>query len=109
MCLNCPACVTFSRVYGDGTRRAVQPSHARMNFVRSTAAVTIPLILAATAWISPDGSTSSPGFAHALLALMAFGLMLNNQMSMGFLFVILSLGRLSWRDSLLMADRKSVV
>jgi len=35
---------------------------------------------------------------------MAFALMLTGDMSMGFLFVILSLSRLSWRDSLLMAD-----
>jgi len=75
-----------------------------MNLVRTTAAVTIPLILAATAWISPDGGTSSPGFAEALLALMAFGLVLTDNMSMGFLFVILTMDRLSWRDSLLMAD-----
>ena len=61
-----------------------------MNLARSTAAFTIPLIIAGTAWIAPAGSTG-PGFAHTLLALMAFALMLTGEMSMGFLFVILSL------------------
>src|SRR5437868_4209285 len=75
-----------------------------MNLVRCTAAFTIPLIIAGTAWIAPSASTTSPGFAHTVLALMAFALMLTDDMSMGFLFVILSLDRLSWRDSLLMAD-----
>src|SRR5262245_33319349 len=75
-----------------------------MNVVRCTAAFTIPLIIAGTAWISPNGGTTSPGFAHTLLAILAFSLTLTGDMSMGFLFVILSLDRLSWRDSLLMAD-----
>ena len=47
-----------------------------MNLVRCTAAFTIPLIIAGTAWIAPSASTTSPGFAHTVLALMAFALML---------------------------------
>src|SRR5947209_393484 len=75
-----------------------------MNLVRNTAAIAIPLILASTAWIEPGTSTTSPGVADAVLALLAFALMLTDQVSMGFLFIILSLGRLNWIESLLIAD-----
>jgi diguanylate cyclase (GGDEF)-like protein len=75
-----------------------------MNAVRISAALALPLIVAATAWISPGASTNVPSFADSVVAIFGFGLTLAEGTSMGFLFIIFSLGHLSWGQTFLMAD-----
>lgn len=56
-----------------------------------------------TAWIPAEQSVQL-GLAASLLAVIAFSLELSGGANMGFVFVIASLGRLSWIDTLLLAN-----
>ena len=66
-------------------------------------AFAVVAVVAGTAWALPAQS-SGPSFMDSLLALLTFSLELAGGMNMGFLFIILALGRLQWYETLLMAD-----
>jgi diguanylate cyclase (GGDEF)-like protein/putative nucleotidyltransferase with HDIG domain len=70
---------------------------------KNAVAIAVLVVVAATAWI-PHVGGQGPTFVDSLLALMAFSLELSGGGSMGFVFLILSVSRLSWLDSVLMAD-----
>lgn len=74
-----------------------------MLFFRSWLAISVILILAGTAWIA-TGKSADPYFAFSILALLAFGLDLADGSTMGFVFVILALPHLGWRETLLLAE-----
>ncbi len=74
-----------------------------MLLYRSWLAISVVLILAGTAWISAgEGSTSY--FAFSVLALLAFGLDLADGTTMGFVFILVALPHLGWRETLLLAE-----
>jgi diguanylate cyclase (GGDEF)-like protein/putative nucleotidyltransferase with HDIG domain len=64
-------------------------------------AICVVLILAATALVPESGNHAY--FAYSLLALMAFSLELTDGSTMGFVFIILALPRLTVTETLLMA------
>jgi diguanylate cyclase (GGDEF)-like protein/putative nucleotidyltransferase with HDIG domain len=66
-------------------------------------AISVVLILAGTAWIAAGQSTNEHYFAYSMLALLAFGLDLADGSTMGFVFLILALPHLGWRETLLLA------
>jgi len=61
------------------------------------------LIVAATAFLSLSESANAYA-VYSLVALMAFALEAGEGVSMGFVFLILSLGHLGWVETLLMGD-----
>jgi len=71
-------------------------------------AVSVVLILAGTAWIAADHS-ANPYFAYSVLALLAYGLDLADGSTMGFVFIILALPHLSWRETLLLAESATFI
>src|ERR1035437_3831124 len=75
-----------------------------MLFYRSWLAVSVILILAGTAWIAADRHGADLYFAYSMLALLAFGLDLADGSTMGFVFIILALPHLGWRETLLLAE-----
>ena len=90
-----------------GARNA--PGFASMNFARSktmarigVSAVAI-VVVAATAYLSLKPNVNPYG-VYSLLAVMAFVLEVGEGVSLGFVFLILSLGHLKWVETLLMAD-----
>jgi diguanylate cyclase (GGDEF)-like protein len=81
---------------------------ASMFLYRSWLAVSVILILAGTAWITAD-SGANPYFAYSMLALLAFGLDLADGSTMGFVFIILALPHLGWRETLLLAESATFI
>jgi diguanylate cyclase (GGDEF)-like protein len=79
-----------------------------MLFYKSWLAVSVVLILAGTAWIAADHS-ANPYFAYSILALLAYGLDLADGSTMGFVFIILALPHLSWRETLLLAESATFI
>jgi diguanylate cyclase (GGDEF)-like protein len=79
-----------------------------MLFYRSWLAVSVVLILAGTAWIAAGQSTDSY-FAYSILALLAFGLDLADGSTMGFVFILLALPHLGWRETLLLAESATFI
>lgn len=79
-----------------------------MLLYRSWLAISVILILAGTAWIAA-GQNADPYFAYSLLALLAFGLDLADGSTMGFVFVILALPHLPWRETLLLAESATFI
>jgi diguanylate cyclase (GGDEF)-like protein len=73
-----------------------------MLFYRSWLAISVILILAGTAWIGV-GQNANPYFAFSVLALLAFGLDLADGTTMGFVFILVALRHLDWRETLLLA------
>jgi diguanylate cyclase (GGDEF)-like protein/putative nucleotidyltransferase with HDIG domain len=71
-------------------------------------AVCVVLILAGTAWIA-SGESTTPYFAYSVLALLAFGLDLADGSTMGFVFIILALPHLGWRETLLLAESATFI
>jgi len=80
-----------------------------MLFYKSWLAISVVLILAGTAWIATDYHGASPYFAYSILALLAFGLDLADGSTMGFVFIILSLPHLGWRETLLLAESATFI
>jgi len=58
-------------------------------------------------WLAADKS-AEPYFAYSMLALLAFGLDLADGSTMGFVFIILALPHLGWRETLLLAESADV-
>ena len=79
-----------------------------MLLYRSWLAISVVLILAGTAWIAA-GQNADPYFAYSLIALLAFGLDLADGSTMGFVFVILALPHLPWRETLLLAESATFI
>lgn len=79
-----------------------------MFLYRSWLALSVVLILAGTAWIAADKS-ADPYFAYSMLALLAFGLDLADGSTMGFVFIILALPHLGWRETLLLAESATFI
>src|SRR5271165_7571782 len=79
-----------------------------MLLYRSWLAISVVLILAGTAWIA-TGESTDPYLAYSLLALLAFGLDLADGSTMGFVFVILALPHLGWRETLLLAESATFI
>ncbi len=79
-----------------------------MLFVKSWLAVCVVGILAATAWIAA-GQNANPYFAYSVLALLAFGLDLADGSTMGFVFILLALPHLGWRETLLLAESATFI
>jgi len=72
-----------------------------MRLYRIWLAISVVLILAGTAWIA--GQSADSYFAYSLLALLAFGLDLADGSTMGFVFILLALPHMGWRETLLLA------
>lgn len=79
-----------------------------MLLYRSWLALSVVLILAGTAWIAADKS-ADPYFAYSMLALLAFGLDLADGSTMGFVFIIVALPHLGWRETLLLAESATFI
>jgi diguanylate cyclase (GGDEF)-like protein/putative nucleotidyltransferase with HDIG domain len=79
-----------------------------MVFYRSWLVISVTLILAGTAWLAADKS-AEPYFAYSMLALLAFGLDLADGSTMGFVFIILALPHLGWRETLLLAESATFI
>ena len=79
-----------------------------MFFFRSWLVISVILILAGTAWLAADKS-AEPYFAYSMLALLAFGLDLADGSTMGFVFIILALPHLGWRETLLLAESATFI
>ncbi len=79
-----------------------------MLLYRSWLAISVVLIMAGTAWIAA-GQNADPYFAYSLLALLAFGLDLADGSTMGFVFIILALPHLPWRETLLLAESATFI
>ncbi len=74
-----------------------------MLLYKSWLAISVILILAGTAWIAA-GEGTNPYFAYSVLALLAFGLDLADGSTMGFVFILVALPHLGWRETLLLAE-----
>jgi len=79
-----------------------------MLLYKSWLAISVVLILAGTAWISA-GPGTDPYFTYSVLALLAFGLDLADGSTMGFVFIILALPHLGWRETLLLAESATFI
>src|SRR5271156_4502152 len=82
-------------------------SHQMLLF-RSWLAISVVLILAGTAWIAA-GEGTNPYFAYSVLALLAFGLDLADGSTMGFVFILVALPHLGWRETLLLAESATFI
>jgi diguanylate cyclase (GGDEF)-like protein/putative nucleotidyltransferase with HDIG domain len=80
-----------------------------MFLYRSWLAISVVLILAGTAWIAADHHGADPYFAFSILALLAFGLDLADGSTMGFVFIIVALPHLGWRETLLLAESATFI
>ena len=79
-----------------------------MLLYKSWLAVSVVLILAGTSWIA-SGQSTDPYFAYSVLALLAYGLDLADGSTMGFVFIILALPHLGWRETLLLAESATFI
>ena len=79
-----------------------------MLLYKSWLAVSVVLILAGTAWIA-SGEGANPYFAYSVLALLAFGLDLADGSTMGFVFILVALPHLGWRETLLLAESATFI
>jgi diguanylate cyclase (GGDEF)-like protein/putative nucleotidyltransferase with HDIG domain len=79
-----------------------------MLLYKSWLAISVVLILAGTAWIAA-GQNTDPYFTYSVLALLAFGLDLADGSTMGFVFIILALPHLGWREALLLAESATFI
>ncbi len=84
------------------------PYHPQMLLYKSWLAISVTLILAGTAWIA-TGQNTDPYFAFSVLALLAFGLDLADGSTMGFVFILLALPHLGWRETLLLAESATFI
>jgi diguanylate cyclase (GGDEF)-like protein len=80
-----------------------------MFLYRSWLAISVVLILAGTAWIAADHQQADPYFAFSILALLAFGLDLADGSTMGFVFILVALPHLGWRETLLLAESATFI
>lgn len=79
-----------------------------MLLYKSWLAISVILILAGTAFISAGPSTN-PYFVFSVLALLAFGLDLADGSTMGFVFILVALPHLPWRETLLLAESATFI
>ncbi len=79
-----------------------------MLLFKSWLAISVVLILAGTAWIAAGEGTNSY-FICSLLALLAFGLDLADGSTMGFVFILVALPHLAWRETLLLAESATFI
>jgi diguanylate cyclase (GGDEF)-like protein/putative nucleotidyltransferase with HDIG domain len=79
-----------------------------MLLYKSWLAISVVLILAGTAWIA-SGESTNPYFTYSVLALLAFGLDLADGSTMGFVFIIVALPHLGWRETLLLAESATFI
>jgi diguanylate cyclase (GGDEF)-like protein/putative nucleotidyltransferase with HDIG domain len=79
-----------------------------MLLYKSWLAISVVLILAGTAWIAA-GQGTNPYFAYSVLALLAFGLDLADGSTMGFVFILVALPHLGWRETLLLAESATFI
>ena len=79
-----------------------------MLLYKSWLAISVVLILAGTAWIAA-GEGTNPYFAYSVLALLAFGLDLADGSTMGFVFILVALPHLGWRETLLLAESAAFI
>lgn len=79
-----------------------------MLLYKSWLAISVVLILAGTAWLA-SGQSTDPYLAYSLVALLAFGLDLADGSTMGFVFIILALPHLGWRETLLLAESATFI
>jgi diguanylate cyclase (GGDEF)-like protein len=79
-----------------------------MLLYKSWLAISVILILAGTAWIAA-GEGTNPYFAYSVLALLAFGLDLADGSTMGFVFILVALPHLGWRETLLLAESATFI
>jgi diguanylate cyclase (GGDEF)-like protein len=80
-----------------------------MFIYRSWLAISVILILAGTAWIAADHHNAAPYFVFSILALLAFGLDLADGSTMGFVFILVALPHLGWRETLLLAESATFI
>lgn len=78
-----------------------------MLLYKSWLAISVVLILAGTSWIA--GQSTESYFTYSVLALLAYGLDLADGSTMGFVFIILSLPHLGWRETLLLAESATFI
>jgi diguanylate cyclase (GGDEF)-like protein/putative nucleotidyltransferase with HDIG domain len=78
-----------------------------MLLYKSWLAISVVLILAGTAWIAGEGT--NPYFAYSVLALLAYGLDLADGSTMGFVFILVALPHLGWRETLLLAESATFI
>jgi diguanylate cyclase (GGDEF)-like protein/putative nucleotidyltransferase with HDIG domain len=78
-----------------------------MLLYKSWLAISVVLILAGTAWIAGEGT--NPYFTYSVLALLAFGLDLADGSTMGFVFILVALPHLGWRETLLLAESATFI
>lgn len=79
-----------------------------MLLYKSWLAISVILVLAGTAWIAA-GEGTNPYFAYSVLALLAFGLDLADGSTMGFVFILVALPHLGWRETLLLAESATFI
>jgi diguanylate cyclase (GGDEF)-like protein/putative nucleotidyltransferase with HDIG domain len=79
-----------------------------MLLYKSWLAISVVLILAGTAWIAA-GEGANPYLAYSVLALLAFGLDLADGSTMGFVFILVALPHLGWRETLLLAESATFI
>ena len=79
-----------------------------MLLYKSWLAISVVLILAGTAWIA-SGEGANPYFTYSVLALLAFGLDLADGSTMGFVFIIIALPHLGWRETVLLAESATFI
>src|SRR3984957_7293497 len=79
-----------------------------MLLYKSWLAISVILILAGTAWIAA-GEGTNPYFAYSVLALLAYGLDLADGSTMGFVFILVALPHLGWRETLLLAESATFI
>jgi diguanylate cyclase (GGDEF)-like protein/putative nucleotidyltransferase with HDIG domain len=79
-----------------------------MLLYKSWLAISVILILAGTAWIAA-GEGTNPYFTYSVLALLAFGLDLADGSTMGFVFILVALPHLGWRETLLLAESATFI
>ncbi len=79
-----------------------------MLLYKSWLAISVVLILAGTAWIAA-GEGTNPYFAYSILALLASGLDLADGSTMGFVFILVALPHLGWRETLLLAESATFI
>jgi diguanylate cyclase (GGDEF)-like protein len=79
-----------------------------MLLYKSWLGISVVLILVGTAWIAA-GESGDSYFVYSMLALLAFGLDLADGSTMGFVFIILALPHLGWRETLLLAESATFI
>jgi len=79
-----------------------------MLLYKSWLAISVVLILAGTAWIAA-GQGADSYFTYSVLALLAYGLDLADGSTMGFVFILVALPHLGWRETLLLAESATFI